>query len=95
MCSQFKDGMTKLNVSISLAYTKHMLSICYTGISTYVYAFLNIETTESYYIMFIRIFKVLAQVSRRPIRWGYIHKTQDAIQAVTLDMCRKQAKGVV
>ena len=43
--------------------------------------------------MFKEIFRILGEVGRFAVQIGHIHYTEEAIQTVTVDMCKKQAPG--
>lgn len=43
--------------------------------------------------MFSKIFQILGDVARSPIRFPYIHGGEEGIRTVTVDMCKKQAPG--
>jgi len=67
------------------------------GLNTYVYAFMNLETREAYRVLFQKIFQILGDVGRKPIRWAYQQgggDHSDGIRTVTVDMCKKQAPGM-
>jgi hypothetical protein len=38
------------------------------GLNIYVYTFINIETREAYRVLFQKIFKILSDIRRKPIR---------------------------
>ncbi|KAJ5800659.1 uncharacterized protein N7518_002727 [Penicillium psychrosexuale] len=65
-------------------------------INTYAYVYINLEKPWTYKILFERLFKVLGDVGRKPIRWAYQsggHDSSEGIRTVTLDMSRSQARG--
>ncbi len=75
-----------------------MLTLFYLGLNTYVYAFMNLETRVAYRILFEKIFKILGDVGRKPIRWAYQlgrDNSCEGIRTVTVDMCKKQAPGTL
>lgn len=86
--------------TVSLVYATHIQSIynVYTklillGILVYAYAFINLDTRAAYYMLFTRIFEVLANASRQTLRFCYLHHTNRGIRSIGLDMCMKQAGG--
>jgi hypothetical protein len=44
--------------------------------------------------MFHKIFEMLAQASRKPIRFPYFDGSETGIRAITADMCMKQGPGL-
>jgi hypothetical protein len=87
----FKMVHGKTNVFTIASYNQNADKI-----NTYVYAYMNIERTEAYRILFERVFQVLGDVGRNPKQWAYQHGSNDnapGIRAVTLDICNKQAHG--
>jgi hypothetical protein len=87
------DDQVKRMFSICFTYQIHLISLL--GTDVYCYAFINLETRESYAIMFHHIFRVLGEVARCPVQFPYIHRTQQGIRTVTVDMCKKQAPGKI
>ena len=45
--------------------------------------------------MFELIFSVLAQASQSLVHWPYIHGTEQGLRTIGLDMCNKQAGGML
>ncbi len=70
-------------------------NLIHVGINVYCYAFLNLETREAYATMFSQIFLVLEDVARSPIRFPHIHGGEQGLRTVTIDMCNKQAGGML
>jgi hypothetical protein len=72
------ERLRELERKTIVTYLYH-LSVCVAsfddliGTDVYCYAFLNLETRESYAIMFHHIFKVLGEVGRCPVRFPHIH----------------------
>jgi hypothetical protein len=73
-------------------YTK-LNSLFFSGLNTYVYAFTNLETRKAYATMFSKIFQVLGDVARHPVKFPHIHGGEEGIRVATVDMCKKQAPG--
>ena len=48
-----------------------MLTLYELGLNTYIYAFINLETRDAYRVLFEKIFKILGDVGRKPVRWAY------------------------
>jgi hypothetical protein len=76
------------------------LYMYYTNLSielnTYLYAFMNLETRDSYRVLFEKAFKILGDVGREPTKWAYQLGHDDlceGIRTITVDMCKKQAPG--
>lgn len=63
------------------------------GIDTHAYIFINLDTTKAYTLLFSRFFAAIADVTRQPIRFAYLHHGQ-GIRTITVDMCNKQAAGM-
>jgi len=52
---------------------------------------INFDTRWGYQFVFTSLFDELERVSGKPVQWKHIHHT--GIEAVTVDMCPKQALG--
>ena len=97
MSSPFLPGTRKPRVSlnmlsVSMLYAK-LNFVLFSGLNTYVYAFTTLDTREAYATMFSRIFQILGDVARCPVKFPYIHGGEEGIRVATVDMCRKQAPG--
>jgi hypothetical protein len=64
-------------------------------INIYCYVFLNLDTCEAYATMFCQVFSILENVARSPIRFPHIHGGEQGLRIVTIDMCNKQAPGML
>lgn len=98
MSSPFRPGMKTPSVSlyilpVDISYTKLKVKF-FSGLNTFVYAFVNLETRKAYATMFSRIFQVLCDVARHPIKFPHINGGEEGIRVATIDMCRKQAPGM-
>ncbi|ORY59939.1 uncharacterized protein BCR38DRAFT_412156 [Pseudomassariella vexata] len=62
-------------------------------IITYIYCFTNWDSREAYAVIFQEIFRIVADITGEPIK-GHHLNGGIGIQAVTLDMCPKQAPGL-
>lgn len=80
---------------LPLFLTSPLLKEEFTGIHTYIYAFTNVDTRWGYAVMFEKLFQVIHNVSRRPVRFPHIHGGDHGIRAITVDMCLKQAPGMI
>ena len=69
-----------------------MLTLYKLGLNTYIYTFINLETRDAYRVLFEKIFKILGDVGRKPVRWAYQLGRDDScegIRTVTINMYRK------
>jgi len=56
---------------------------------------MNTETSEHYQQMFEALFTAIENASQHPIHFGHIHGRGLGIQAITVDMDGKQARGML
>ncbi|RKF71468.1 hypothetical protein GcM3_101025 [Golovinomyces cichoracearum] len=61
--------------------------------NTYVNAFINTDTRQAYATMFREVLRALGEVDRFVVQVGHIHQIENALQTITVDMCKKQASG--
>jgi hypothetical protein len=54
---------------------------------------MNLETRSAYAVLFERLFQMLGNTARSPIRFHHIHGGNESIHTITVDMCQKQAPG--
>jgi hypothetical protein len=73
---------------ILIFYANYML-----GTEVYCYVFLNIETRIAYSTMFRRLFIAFEKIALQQVTFAYLHG--QGIQTVTIDMCKKQARGML
>ena len=55
--------------------------------------FLIWRREKAYATMLSKLFQILGDVGRSPIKFPYIHGGEEGILTVTVDMCKKQAPG--
>jgi hypothetical protein len=60
-------------------------------VSTLLRVFMNRETTDSYRLLFKRVFELVSEVQQTPTAFWYLHNR--GIKAVVTDMCAKQMTG--
>lgn len=86
-------GIEKQSVEYLLARLSSAYADAILGINTYCYVFLNIDTREAYATMFKETFRILCEVGRFTLKVSHIHIGEEGIEAITADMCKKQAGG--
>lgn len=88
------NGQTVTIYLVLYIYYMYANLILILGLNTYIYAFMNLETRDAYRVLFEKIFKILGDIRRKPVRQAYQLRRDNScgrIRTVTVNMCKKQA----